>query len=78
MRNEYNEGDLITVSIRGRMALAHYSDLPKIGVVTKSSKTIKSNHIIEVTWIHPSSRKSRVHIDFVEPLDIRTKTVLDF
>ena len=78
MKNEYNEGDLITLSIRGRMALAHYSHLPKVGVITKSRKQCASSFTVEVTWMDSSFRKTRMHIDFVEPLDIRTKNVLDF
>ncbi len=78
MKNEYNEGDLVGISLRGRMALAHYSQLPRIGVVTKSRKTMNHINAIEVTWINPTFGKSRMHIDFIEPLAKRTKNVLDF
>ena len=76
MRNEYEIGDLVRLSVRGRISLRKGLDDGSIGIVTATPKTKHFAHSmsIEVKWCR-SQETSRMHIDYIELVDERTKNV---
>ena len=77
MKNEYEIGDLVRLSVRGRISLCKDINDGSIGIVTATSKTKKfegHNALVEVRWCE-TQETSRMHIDYIELLDNRTKTV---
>ena len=67
MKNEYEIGDLVRLSVRGRISLCKGLNDGSIGIVTATPKTSQFGHpmSIEVTWCETQER-SRMHVDYVE------------
>lgn len=67
MRDEYEIGDLVRLSVRGRISLCKGIDDGSIGIVTATPKTSQFAHTlsIEVTWCE-TQETSRMHIAYIE------------
>ena len=67
MKNEYEIGDLVRLSIRNRISLCKGLEDGSIGIVTATPKTFKFGHpmSIEVMWCE-TQETSRMHVDYIE------------
>ena len=72
MKNEYEIGDLVRLSVRGRISLCKGIDDGSIGIVTATPKTKDFAHpmSIEVKWCR-SQETSRMHVDYIEKLETK-------
>ena len=81
MKNEYEIGDLVKLSVKGRVSLCKDIDDGSIGIVTGTSDTIPNMAFtcVKVKWmVGGDNAGSTMHIDYIEFVDKRTKNDLDF
>ena len=65
MKNEYEIGDLVRLSVRNGISLCKGLDDGSIGIVTATPTTSTYPTSIEVTWCETQER-SRMHVDYIE------------
>lgn len=76
MKNEYEIGDLVRLSVRGRISLCKGLDDGSIGIVTGTPDTIPNmaTQSVKVKWmVGHTSAESTMHIDYIELVDKRTE-----
>lgn len=76
VKNEYEIGDLVRLSVRGRISLCKGLDDGSIGIVTGTPDTIPNmaTQSVKVKWmVGHTSAESTMHIDYIELVDERTK-----
>ena len=72
MKNEYEIGDLVRLSVCGRINLCKGIDDGSIGVVSGTPDTVPNMSFtcVKVKWmVGYTSDESTMHIDYIEKLD---------
>ena len=69
-------GDLVQVSLSGRMSLGSrvVNRYKGVGIVVKK----QDDRVYTVQWLGNDPRQTGFHKDYIELVDERTKNVLDF
>ena len=81
MRNEYEIGDLVRLSVSGRISLCKNIDDGSLGIVSGTPDTVPKLALqcVKVKWMvgyhYVPWQESTMHIDYIELVDERTKNV---
>ena len=78
MKNEYEIGDLVRLSVRGRISLCKDINDGCLGIVSGIPDTVPNMAFtcVKVKWmVGYTSNESTMHIDYIELADKRSKTV---
>ena len=74
MKNEYEIGDLVRLSVCGRINLCKGIDGGSIGVVSGTPDTVPKSPFscVKVKWmVGYTSDESTMHIDYIEKLETK-------